>query len=73
MHLYMWIQLAKIWLQLIRLKEEEAVDKKVLLQLWQDMTQLLSECLNEEEQDNETQQHVSFFQMFTSQKLKQIC
>uniref|UniRef100_A0AAQ5Y197 Tetratricopeptide repeat domain 37 n=1 Tax=Amphiprion ocellaris TaxID=80972 RepID=A0AAQ5Y197_AMPOC len=48
----------KVWLQLVQLKEEEAVDKKELVQLLQQMTQLLSDCLNEEEQDNETQQHI---------------
>uniref|UniRef100_A0A3Q3WEK4 Uncharacterized protein n=1 Tax=Mola mola TaxID=94237 RepID=A0A3Q3WEK4_MOLML len=53
-----YIKLAKIWLQLLQLKEEETVDKKELLQLWQQMAQLLSDCLNEEEQDNETQQHL---------------
>uniref|UniRef100_A0A8C4E6U4 SKI3 subunit of superkiller complex n=1 Tax=Dicentrarchus labrax TaxID=13489 RepID=A0A8C4E6U4_DICLA len=42
----------------LKLKEEEAVDKKELLQLWQQMTQLLSDCLNEEDQDNETRQHL---------------
>ncbi|KAA8592375.1 hypothetical protein FQN60_017830 [Etheostoma spectabile] len=53
-----YLKLAKVWLQLIQVKEEEAVDKKELLQLWQQMTQLLSDCINEEEQDNETQQHL---------------
>ncbi|XP_039658125.1 tetratricopeptide repeat protein 37 [Perca fluviatilis] len=54
-----YLKLAKVWLQLIQVKEEEAVDKKELLQLWQQMTQLLSECISEEEQDNnETQQHL---------------
>lgn len=51
-------QLAKVWLQLLQLKEEEAVDKKELLQLWQQMTKLLSDCLNDKEKDNEIQQHV---------------
>uniref|UniRef100_A0AAQ5YQW8 Tetratricopeptide repeat domain 37 n=1 Tax=Amphiprion ocellaris TaxID=80972 RepID=A0AAQ5YQW8_AMPOC len=51
-------KLAEVWLQLVQLKEEEAVDKKELVQLLQQMTQLLSDCLNEEEQDNETQQHI---------------
>ncbi|KAM4576471.1 tetratricopeptide repeat protein 37 [Odontesthes bonariensis] len=53
-----YLKLAKVWLQLVQLKEEEAVDKKELVQLLQQMTQLLSNCLNEEEQDNETQQHL---------------
>ncbi|XP_008286814.1 tetratricopeptide repeat protein 37 [Stegastes partitus] len=53
-----YLKLAKVWLQHIQLKEEEAVDKKELVQLLQQMTQLLSDCLNEEEQDNETQQHL---------------
>lgn len=64
-YLYVCGQLAKIWCQLIQLKEEEAVDKKELLQLWRQMIQHLSDCLNEEEQDSETQQHVSFIQMGT--------
>ncbi|KAM7416515.1 hypothetical protein PAMA_018530 [Pampus argenteus] len=51
-------KLAKVWQQHIQLKEEEAVDKKELLQLWQQMTHLLSDCLNEEEQDNETQNYL---------------
>ncbi|KAG8012128.1 Tetratricopeptide repeat protein 37, partial [Nibea albiflora] len=53
-----YLKLAKIWLQLLQLKEEEAVDKKELLQLWQQMTQLLSDCLGEEEPDSETHQHL---------------
>uniref|UniRef100_A0A671Y3D8 SKI3 subunit of superkiller complex n=1 Tax=Sparus aurata TaxID=8175 RepID=A0A671Y3D8_SPAAU len=53
-----YLKLAKVWLQLLQLKEEEAVDKKELLQLWQQMTKLLSDCLNEEEKDNEIQQHL---------------
>uniref|UniRef100_A0A7N6A4L9 Tetratricopeptide repeat domain 37 n=1 Tax=Anabas testudineus TaxID=64144 RepID=A0A7N6A4L9_ANATE len=53
-----YLKLAKVWLQLIQLKEEEAVDKKELLQLWRQMTQHLSDYVNEEEQDNETQQHL---------------
>ena len=57
-HFYVYTQLAKVWLQLIQVKEEEAVDKKELLQLWQKMTQLLSDCLSEEEKDSETQKHV---------------
>uniref|UniRef100_A0A8D3CY95 SKI3 subunit of superkiller complex n=1 Tax=Scophthalmus maximus TaxID=52904 RepID=A0A8D3CY95_SCOMX len=50
--------LAKVWQQLIQLKEDDAVDKAELLQLWQEMTQLLSDCLNEDEPDNEMQQHL---------------
>ena len=62
MHACVCGQLAKVWLQLVQLKEEEAVDKKELVQLLQQMTQLLSNCFNEEEQDNETQQHVRISQ-----------
>ncbi|XP_008335039.1 tetratricopeptide repeat protein 37 isoform X1 [Cynoglossus semilaevis] len=51
-------KLAKLWLQLIQLKEEDAVEKNELLQLWEEMTQLLSECLNKEKQEDETQQHL---------------
>ncbi|XP_056274743.1 tetratricopeptide repeat protein 37 isoform X2 [Pseudoliparis swirei] len=53
-----YLKLAKVWLQLIQLKEEEAVDKNELLQLWRQMTRLLSDCLREEERDNEIQQHL---------------
>ncbi|XP_053276715.1 SKI3 subunit of superkiller complex protein [Pleuronectes platessa] len=53
-----YLKLAKVSLQLIQLKEEEAVDKTELLQLWQEMIQLLSDGINEREQDNETQQHL---------------
>lgn len=57
------MQLAKLWLQHLHLKEEEAVDKKELLQLWQEMVQVLLDCLSEEEQESEIQQHVSCPQM----------
>ncbi|KAI9527787.1 hypothetical protein NQZ68_027877 [Dissostichus eleginoides] len=53
-----YAKLAKVKLQLIQVKEEEGVDKKELLQLWQQLTKLLSDCLNGEEQDNEIQQHI---------------
>ncbi|XP_061584934.1 tetratricopeptide repeat protein 37 [Cololabis saira] len=53
-----YLKLAKVWLQLVQLKEEEGVDKRELVKLLQEMTQLLSDCLNEEEQNNETQHHV---------------
>ncbi|XP_043965312.1 tetratricopeptide repeat protein 37 [Gambusia affinis] len=53
-----YLKLAKVWLQLVQLKEEEGVDKKELVQLLQKMTHLLSDCINDEEQDNETQQHL---------------
>lgn len=58
--------MAKVWLQLLQLKEEEAVDRKELLQLWQQMAQLLQDCLKEGEQDIEIQQCVRFPQMITS-------
>uniref|UniRef100_A0A3B3XJJ4 Tetratricopeptide repeat domain 37 n=1 Tax=Poecilia mexicana TaxID=48701 RepID=A0A3B3XJJ4_9TELE len=53
-----YLKLAKVWLQLVQLKEEEGVDKKELVQLLQKMTHLLSDCIGDEEQDNETQQHL---------------
>lgn len=57
-------QLAKVWLQLVQLKEEDGAEKKELVQLLQTMTQLLSDCITEnEKQDNETQQHVSLAQL----------
>lgn len=58
-------QLAKVWLQLVHLKEEEGVDKRELVQLLKKMIELLSECINEEEQDNEIQQHVRFPQKWS--------
>lgn len=57
------VQLAKLSLQHLLLKEEEAVDKKELLQLWQEMAQVLLDCLSEEEPESEIQQHVSCPQM----------
>lgn len=51
-------QLAKVWQQLIQLKEEDGVEKKELVKLLKDMIQLLSEGLNETEQENGTIQHV---------------
>uniref|UniRef100_A0A673CNW3 Tetratricopeptide repeat domain 37 n=1 Tax=Sphaeramia orbicularis TaxID=375764 RepID=A0A673CNW3_9TELE len=53
-----YLKLAKLCCQLIKLKEEESVEKKELVQLWQQMTHVLSDCLSEEEQDNETQQYL---------------
>ncbi|XP_036000323.1 tetratricopeptide repeat protein 37 [Fundulus heteroclitus] len=53
-----YLKLAKVWLQLVQLKEEEGADKKELVQLLQNMTQLLSGCFSDNEQDNETQQHL---------------
>uniref|UniRef100_A0A3P9KFX9 Tetratricopeptide repeat domain 37 n=1 Tax=Oryzias latipes TaxID=8090 RepID=A0A3P9KFX9_ORYLA len=52
------IKLAKVWQQLIQLKEEDGVEKKELVKLLKDMIQLLSEGLNETEQDNGTHQHL---------------
>lgn len=52
--------MAKVWLQLLQLKEEEAVDRKELLRLWQQMAQLLQDSLKEGEQGIETQQCVRF-------------
>lgn len=53
-----YLKLAKVLLQLIQLKEEEAVDKKELVELLQQMTQLLTDSLTVEELDNEIQQHL---------------
>ncbi|KAM9858154.1 superkiller complex protein 3 [Aulostomus maculatus] len=51
-------KLAKVWLRLIELKEEEAADKKEILQLWQQMTELLSDCLDEKERDSDSEKHL---------------
>ncbi|XP_056138485.1 tetratricopeptide repeat protein 37 isoform X2 [Lampris incognitus] len=53
-----YLMLAKIWLRLIQLKEEDAEDNTEILRLWQQMTCLLSDCIDGEGQDNETQQHL---------------
>ncbi|XP_051923327.1 tetratricopeptide repeat protein 37 [Hippocampus zosterae] len=52
-------KLAKVWLQLIQLRQDDGADKKALLQLWRQMAQLLSNCLTDNEQDTETQKHLS--------------
>uniref|UniRef100_A0A8C9TJ24 SKI3 subunit of superkiller complex n=1 Tax=Scleropages formosus TaxID=113540 RepID=A0A8C9TJ24_SCLFO len=56
-----YLQVARTFRKLIQLKEdgrgEKAVDKGEVLQLWKQMIQLLADSV--EEQDNETQQHVS--------------
>uniref|UniRef100_A0A3B3BLI5 SKI3 subunit of superkiller complex n=2 Tax=Oryzias melastigma TaxID=30732 RepID=A0A3B3BLI5_ORYME len=52
------LKLAKVWQQLIQLKEEEGVEKSDLVKLLKEMIHILSESPNETEQDNETQQHL---------------
>uniref|UniRef100_A0A672JK50 Tetratricopeptide repeat domain 37 n=1 Tax=Salarias fasciatus TaxID=181472 RepID=A0A672JK50_SALFA len=42
----------------VQLKEEEAADKKELVQLLGQMTPLFTDCLQENELDSETQQHL---------------
>uniref|UniRef100_A0A8C7CF91 SKI3 subunit of superkiller complex n=1 Tax=Oncorhynchus kisutch TaxID=8019 RepID=A0A8C7CF91_ONCKI len=51
-----YLQVARVWRRLIQLKEGEGANKAELLQLWQQMTCLLSDSM--EDHDNETQQHV---------------
>ncbi|XP_075895011.1 tetratricopeptide repeat protein 37 [Nelusetta ayraudi] len=53
-----YLKVAEVWLQLLQIKEEEAVDRKELLQLWKQMAQLLQDCLKDEELDIKTQQHL---------------
>ncbi|KAJ8262999.1 hypothetical protein COCON_G00154560 [Conger conger] len=52
------LQVARLWLRLIQLREEAegGLGRSELLQLWQQMTELLADSV--EEQDNETQQHL---------------
>ncbi|XP_036383792.1 tetratricopeptide repeat protein 37 [Megalops cyprinoides] len=52
------LQVARLWRRLIQLKEEagEGVEKAEVLQMWKQMTELLADRV--EEQDNETQQHL---------------
>lgn len=52
--------MAEVWLQLLQIKEEEAVDRKELLQLWKQMAQLLQDCQKDGELDTKTQQHVRY-------------
>ncbi|XP_077457540.1 tetratricopeptide repeat protein 37 isoform X2 [Stigmatopora argus] len=54
-----YAKLAKVWLQFIRLKEEDGADKKALFELWQQMAQLLSDCSSENDQDTEMLKHLS--------------
>ncbi|XP_069819036.1 superkiller complex protein 3 [Dendropsophus ebraccatus] len=49
-----YIQAARAWQQLIKMKEDEDIKKGELYQLWKKMTQLLGKDI--ELQDNETQQ-----------------
>lgn len=56
--------MAEVWLQLLQIKEEEAVDRKELLQLWKQMAQLLQDCQKDGELDTKTQQHVREANMF---------
>lgn len=59
-HFIVLTKMAEVWLQLLQIKEEEAVDRKELLQLWKQMAQLLQDCLKDGELDIKTQQHVRF-------------
>ncbi|XP_018416037.1 PREDICTED: tetratricopeptide repeat protein 37 [Nanorana parkeri] len=51
-----YLQAAQTWQQLINTKQEEGIDKSELYKLWRQMTQLLAE--NIELQDNESQQQL---------------
>ncbi|XP_072289660.1 tetratricopeptide repeat protein 37 [Eucyclogobius newberryi] len=53
-----YLKLAHLWAQHIGLKEEDGVDKKELLQLWQQMSKLLTKCLGERQPTDETQLHL---------------
>lgn len=57
-------KMAEVWLQLLQIKEEEAVDQKELLQLWKQMAQLLQDCQKDRELDTKTQQHVRYHNIF---------
>ncbi|KAJ8380559.1 hypothetical protein SKAU_G00013370 [Synaphobranchus kaupii] len=53
------LQVSRLWRRLVQLREEAeegGMARAELLQLWQQMTQLLADSV--EEQDNETQQHL---------------
>lgn len=59
-HLIFLTKMAEVWLQLLQIKEEEAVDRKELLQLWKEMAQLLQDCMKDAALDIKAQQHVRF-------------
>lgn len=52
------LKLIKVWLQHIQLKEEDAPDKKELVQLLDQLTELLTDHLRNHELDSETEQHL---------------
>ncbi|XP_062873563.1 superkiller complex protein 3 [Trichomycterus rosablanca] len=52
-----YLQVARVWLRLIQVREaEEGIENVELLELWREMTRLLLDTV--EQQDNETQQHL---------------
>ncbi|XP_067263690.1 tetratricopeptide repeat protein 37 [Chanodichthys erythropterus] len=52
-----YLQVARVWRRLIQMKEGvEGVEDSELLELWKEMTRLLQDTV--EDQDNETQQHL---------------
>uniref|UniRef100_A0A673MSF8 Tetratricopeptide repeat protein 37-like n=1 Tax=Sinocyclocheilus rhinocerous TaxID=307959 RepID=A0A673MSF8_9TELE len=52
-----YLQVARVWRRLIQVREaEEGVENLELLELWKEMTRLLQDTV--EDQDNETQQHL---------------
>uniref|UniRef100_A0A671KS77 Tetratricopeptide repeat protein 37-like n=1 Tax=Sinocyclocheilus anshuiensis TaxID=1608454 RepID=A0A671KS77_9TELE len=52
-----YLQVARVWRRLIQVREaEEGVEDLELLELWREMTRLLQDTV--EDQDNETQQHL---------------
>ncbi|XP_012671452.2 tetratricopeptide repeat protein 37 [Clupea harengus] len=51
-----YLQVARVWQRLIQLQEEGGAEQAEQLQLWKEMTQVLQDSV--EEQDNETLQHL---------------
>lgn len=52
-----YLQVARVWRRLIQVKEdEEGLEDAELLELWKEMTRLLQDTVDD--QDNETQQHL---------------
>uniref|UniRef100_A0A671QPQ4 Tetratricopeptide repeat protein 37-like n=1 Tax=Sinocyclocheilus anshuiensis TaxID=1608454 RepID=A0A671QPQ4_9TELE len=54
-----YLQVARVWRRLIQVREreaEEGLEDSQLLELWKEMTRLLQDTV--EDQDNETQQHL---------------
>lgn len=54
------VQVARVWQRLIQVREaEDGIENFEVIELWREMIRLLLGSV--EQQDNETQQHVSYY------------